>query len=148
MNLQEYLDSMNITKYHLSRISGVPKTTITDICSGKSDIEKCSTKTVMLLAKALNLTMEELIDIASPYDENGMPKDKSYLECGLPEFLRDSIKAMSEAWEKLDNGEKYLRWDCDYCTLQSDINNAEVNLVISSEQAWYLREKYLRIERV
>lgn len=148
MNLQEYLDSMNITKYHLSRISGVPKTTITDICSGKSDIEKCSARTVMLLAKALNLTMEELIDIASPYDETGMPKDKSYLECGLPEFLLDSIKAMQEAWEKLDNGEKYLRWDCDYCTLQSDINNAEVNLVISSEQAWYLREKYLRIERV
>lgn len=61
MNLQEYLDSMNITKYHLSRISGVPKTTITDICSGKSDIEKCSARTVMLLVKALNLTMEELI---------------------------------------------------------------------------------------
>lgn len=85
---------------------------------------------------------------ADRHDKDGMPKDKSYLECGLPEYLLDSIKAMSEAWEKLDNGEKYLRWDCDYCTLQSDINNAEVNLVISSEQAWYLREKYLRIERV
>ena len=26
------------------------------------------------------------------------------------------------------------------------INNAEVNQVISSEQAWYLRERYLRME--
>ncbi|MCC8097954.1 MAG: hypothetical protein LIO44_05255 [Eubacterium sp.] len=73
--------------------------------------------------------------------------DKDYLECGLPEFLKDSIKAMEEAWAKLDRGEKYMRWDCDFCNLQTDINNAEVNQVISSEQAWYLREKYLGIER-
>ena len=34
-----------------------------------------------------------------------------------------------------------------YLADDTDINNAEVNQVISSEQAWYLREKYLRIER-
>lgn len=55
---------------------------------------------------------------------------------------------MIAAWQKLDAGEEYLRWDCDYCSLQSDINNAEVNQLISSEQAWYLREKYLGMERV
>ena len=55
---------------------------------------------------------------------------------------------MIEAWRKVDSGEKYLRWDCDFCNLQSDINSAEVNQMISTEQAWYLREKYLRIERV
>ena len=48
--------------------------------------------------------------------------------------------------DQLDRGEKDLRWDCDYCNLQTDINNAEVNQVISSEQAWYLRERYLRME--
>ena len=85
---------------------------------------------------------------ASAYDEAGLPKDKSYLECGLPEFLEVSIRAMEEAWEKLDSGIEYLRWDCDYCNLQTDINNAEVNQIISTEQAWFLREKYLRIERV
>ncbi|MFR1773448.1 MAG: hypothetical protein ACLSW7_13950 [Acutalibacteraceae bacterium] len=55
---------------------------------------------------------------------------------------------MDAAWKKLDNGEKYLRWDCDYCNLQSDINIAETNGQISTEQAWYLREKYLRMERI
>lgn len=79
--------------------------------------------------------------------ETGLPADHSYLECGLPQFLQESIQAMAEAWRKLDAGEEYLRWDCDYCNLQSDINNAEVNLLISTEQAWYLREKYLRMER-
>lgn len=80
--------------------------------------------------------------------ENGLPKNKEYLECGLPDFLQASVHAMAEAWRKLDSGAVYLRWDCDYCNLQSDINNAEVNQLISTEQAWFLREKYLRLERI
>ena len=89
------------------------------------------------------------MESSSLYDEQtGLPKDRAYLECGLPDFLLDSIRAMEAAWEKLDSGEEYLRWDCDFCNLQTDINNAEVNGGISSEQAWYLREKYLRMERV
>lgn len=84
----------------------------------------------------------------SEYDENGLPKDKEYFECGLPPFLQDSIDAMKAAWEKVDNHEEYWHWDCDFCDLQSSINIAEVEGMISSEQAWYLREKYLRIERV
>jgi hypothetical protein len=91
---------------------------------------------------------EDVTALSSPYDiETGLPKDKSYLERGLPPFLQESIHAMAAAWEKINNGEDYLHWDCDYCSLQSDINSAEVNLIISSEQAWYLREKYLGLER-
>ena len=66
---------------------------------------------------------------------------------GLPPLLRESVDAMIAAWEKLDRGEVYLHWDCDFCNLQADINCAEVDQVISSEQAQYLREKYLRIEK-
>ncbi len=92
--------------------------------------------------------MEQRRELSSFYDdETGLPKDKSYLECGLPEFLLESIQAMKIAWEKLDRNETYLHWDCDYCRLQSDINIAEVDQTISTEQAWYLREKYLGLER-
>ena len=45
----------------------------------------------------------------------GLPADRSYLECGLPDFLRESIAQMQAAWDRLDRGEKDLRWDCDYC---------------------------------
>lgn len=149
MDLQTYLDQNKITKYHLSQVSGVPKTTIMDICAGRSDISRCSAKTVQQLAKALKITMEDVMGFGTTYDsETGLPKDSSYLECGLPGFLQESIQAMKAAWRKLDRGEEYLRWDCDFCSLQTDINNAEVNQMISSEQAWYLREKYLRLERV
>lgn len=147
MDLQTFLDQKKISKYHLSKISGIPKTTIMDICAGRSNIERCSAKTVKQLAKALDCSMEEIMALSSPYDEKGLPKDRSYLECGLPEFLQDSIRAMVDAWDKLDSGQEYFRWDCDYCNLQTDINNAEVNLLISTEQAWFLREKYLRIRR-
>lgn len=40
MNLQTLLDQKDMTKYHLSKISGVPKTTIMDICAGRSSIER------------------------------------------------------------------------------------------------------------
>ena len=147
MNLQDFLEQRHMSKYQLSKISGIPKTTIMDICTGKSDIERCSAKTIYQLAKALNCSMEDIMMLASSYDERGLPKDKNYLECGLPEFLQVSISAMIDAWYKLDSGQEYLRWDCDYCNLQSDINSAEVNQLISTEQAWFLREKYLRMER-
>ncbi|MFR2372830.1 MAG: helix-turn-helix domain-containing protein [Anaerobutyricum sp.] len=148
MDLQGYLDQRHITKYRLSQLSGIPSTTIIDICSGKSDIGRCSAKTVMQIAKALGCSMEDIMSLASPYDDKtGLPKDKSYLEHGLPVFLLESVRQMDAAWKKLDNGEQYLRWDCDYCNLQSDINIAETGGQISTEQAWYLREKYLRMER-
>ncbi len=61
-------------------------------------------------------------------------KMESYLERGLPPFLMESITSMKAAWKKLDSGKPYLRWDCDYCNLQTDINNAEVNQIINSER--------------
>ena len=87
MDLQTLLEQRNISKYQLSKISGVPKTTIMDICAGRSNVERCSAKTVRQIATALNCTMEELMELSAPsYDEAGHPTDRSYLECGLPEF--------------------------------------------------------------
>lgn len=65
-----------------------------------------------------------------------MNESKKYLECNLPEWLQESIQ------NYLDNYETSL-WDCYYCELQSDINVCEVENLITSEQANYLRQKYL-----
>lgn len=146
MDLQSFLNSRNMSKYQLSKISGVPKTTIMDICAGRSEISRCSAGTVQRLAKALDCTMESMMEL-SVSNVSGQPKDDGYLEYGLPAWLRESVSVMQKAWSKLDAGEKYIRWDCDFCNLQTDINNAEVNELISAEQAWYLRKKYLRMER-
>lgn len=151
MNLQDYLDSQKITKYRLSKLSGVPKTTVADICAGKSSLRKCSAYTVQQLAKALGCTMEYLMsldDAGTGYDrETGLPKSRDYLECGLPPYLKTSVENMTASWKKLDSGEEDLHWDLNWCELNADINAAEVEQEISSEQAWYLREKYLRMKR-
>lgn len=151
MNLQEYIDSRNITKYHLSKISGVPKTTVLDICSGKSAIHKCSARTVQLLAKALGCTMEYIMSLdttINTYDsETGLPTNKVYLERNLPPYLQSSLENMISSWQIIDNGGKDYHWDLNWSELNADINSAEVGNEISSEQAWYLRETYLRMKR-
>lgn len=148
MNLQTYLSNLNMTMYRLSKLSGIPKTTVIDICSGKSSIEGCNAKTVYALAKALGCTMEDLmqIDTAKYYPETGLPKDDSYLEKGLPAYLQKSIDAMKKSWELIDSGKKDLHWDVIWSELNADINSAEIEQEISSDSAWYLRYKYLRME--
>ena len=61
MSINELLLQKNITKYRLHKESGVPQATISDICSGKTSIEKCSAETIFRIAKVLNVSMESLI---------------------------------------------------------------------------------------
>ena len=46
MMLADLLSEQGISKYSLSKNSGVPYTTLSDICSGKTSLEKCSAETV------------------------------------------------------------------------------------------------------
>ena len=134
MSLQTMLNDKNISMYRLSQISGVPKTTVIDICSGKSSIENCNAKTVLQLSRALNCSMEDIMQAA---DSN------NHYETALPKYLKASLDNMKKAIKLKSSGQKYLRYDCDYCELQSDINTAEVSGEITPDQAWYLRSKYL-----
>lgn len=61
MSLNEILEQKNITKYRLWKESGVPQATISDICTGKTHIEKCSAETIYRIAKVLDVSMESLI---------------------------------------------------------------------------------------
>lgn len=61
MSLNEMLMQKNISKYRLWKESGVPQATISDICTGKTRIEKCSAETIYRIAKALDVPMESLI---------------------------------------------------------------------------------------
>lgn len=61
MSINEILEQKNITKYRLWKESGVPQATISDICTGKTRIEKCSAETIYRIAKVLDVSMESLI---------------------------------------------------------------------------------------
>lgn len=62
MSINEILFRKGMTKYKLAKASGVPHTTINDICNGKTKIEKCSAETLYRLSKPLGVSMEELIE--------------------------------------------------------------------------------------
>lgn len=150
MTLQILIRQKNMTMYHLSKTSGIPKTTILDICSGRSTISRCSAKTIWQIAKALDCSMEEIMMLDEPgaYDEDtGLPRDKRYLESGLPTYLQISLDNMKKSWEIEDKGGRDYHWDLYWCELNADINSAETDKIISAEQAWYLRETYLRMKK-
>lgn len=62
MYLNDILNQRNMSRYMLSKRSGVPQSTVSEICSGKAKIEKCSADTLYKISKALNVTMESLIE--------------------------------------------------------------------------------------
>ena len=64
MLINEQLEEQHMTKYRLSKDSGVPQATINDICSGKAELEKCSAGTLYRLAKALGVTIEDILESA------------------------------------------------------------------------------------
>ena len=77
----------------------------------------------------------------------GFPLDETHYECGLAKFLRESLERMKQSWTIIDRGEIDYHWDICWCELNADINSSEVNKLISSEQAWHLRYKYLRMRK-
>ena len=149
MEWQALLKQKNLSMYALSKRSGVPKTTLIDICSGKSAIGKCSGKTIQQLAHALGCCMEDVMQLqASPVSaKTGLPKDDGYLERGLPSFLQKTLDAMKLSWQIEDSGGRDPHWDIAWCDLNADINAAETEQLISHRQAEYLREKYLRMQK-
>ena len=56
------LQKHSMSKYRLSKLSGIPYATINDICSGKADIRKCSVDNVYRIAKVFRVSMEELLE--------------------------------------------------------------------------------------
>lgn len=60
--LNDLLIQKNISCYRLAKDSGIAQTTIVDICSGKTNITKCSALTLYKIAKTLNVSMESLLE--------------------------------------------------------------------------------------
>lgn len=74
--------------------------------------------------------------------------EKFEIDRTLPQFLRESIEAFQIGKEKYESGIGYSEFDMDYCDLQTDINVCEVEQMITSDEAWQLRKKYLGLQKV
>jgi transcriptional regulator with XRE-family HTH domain len=61
MQINKLLAERGITRYRLAKESGVPHSTLKDICLGKTKTENCSGETLYRLARALGVSMETLL---------------------------------------------------------------------------------------
>ena len=126
MTFADLLAYKKITVYSLSKLSGIAKTTINDIASGKTNILDCSGKTLSALSNALNISVDKLLSL-----------EEEEAKTTLPLFLNDSIKEYRKAI-RTDS----TLIDCYNDQLRSSINAAEVENMISKERANRLRNRY------
>ena len=61
MNVSEIIRRNQTSKYRVAKNSGIPYMTLNDICTGKTQLGKCSAETVYKLSKELGVSMEELL---------------------------------------------------------------------------------------
>ncbi len=128
MNVNELMEQKAVTKYRLSQSSGVPYTTVCDICNGKTKLENCSAKTVYKIAKALGVSMESLLDFT--FEERGsFDLYKSSVchrvkEMGDIDFIVDTLEEEKNSKDMLVQfGEKYPG-----VTTQSNVNEILASL--------------------
>ena len=126
MTFLDLLSEKKTTVYSLSIDSGIPRTTLTDIASGKANILECSGKTLLAISKSLNVSIEDLLSL-----------EREESKTLLPGFLLDSINEYRKAIRKDSS-----LIDCYSDQLNSSINVAEVENLISKEQANRLRSRY------
>lgn len=62
MIINDLLEKEKISRYRLSKESGVAMTTITDICNEKAELEKCAAGTLHKIAKVLGVTVDSLLE--------------------------------------------------------------------------------------
>lgn len=140
MTIQQILRDKNISRYQLSKISGIPWATLADICSGKTLLTRCSVRTLNKLSAALNIPMDQLVYVTAEKKTaaDGKPRDGSYLEKDLPGSLQ---KALDEYLQGEKDHVTYM--DCLWGELYGAINSNQWSNAITKEQADYLRRKYL-----
>lgn len=126
MTFTDFVCEKGFSSYRLSKESGIPLTTVQDIVSGKTELQDCKGRTLLLLAHTLGTTIEFLLNLES-----------EELGCNIPEFLTEAIREYRTSLRKKDLmlGEYSEQ-------LRSTINVAEVEHLISSETAWRLRKRY------
>ncbi len=134
MIIEQLLKRKNMTKYRLSVESGVPHATLSDLCCGKTKLEKCSAETVYRLATTLDVTVELLLEDRI----RELERLRAY-EHALPAYLQHDLDAYKEGLKQSSN-----LLDCLWSELYASINIAEIDDgAITPEHADYLRKKYL-----
>ena len=131
MKFNELLKQKGYSIYKISKNCNIAFSTLFDIYTGKSKIFDCRGRILYKLATFLDISIEDLLFLEQE-------KYNISFEEELPLFLSECLNNIKRYRNKKDNF-----YDCYSDELNSSINVAEIENLISKEQANYLREKYL-----
>lgn len=135
MIIEILMEKKKMSKYQLSKEAGVPYSTLSDICSEKTRLDRCSAETVYKLAKVLGESMDDLMRWALEEKELELE-----YEHNLPPYLQKDLDAYKEGMKN----KKCTIMDCLWGELYGSINSAQIDDgAITAEHANYLRKKYL-----
>ncbi len=87
MTVNDIVKQQGMSKYSLSKKSGIPWAKLSDICSGKTSIPKCSVATLKKLAIGLKMSFKEVSNLEDGKigtDTNDKPQEKTYLNITCP----------------------------------------------------------------
>ena len=130
MRLSAILNEKKISTYQCSRQSSIPYTTLLELVKGKTSIEKCSAETVFRLAKALDMTMDELYtQLHSSEARAAFETFKSNVchavkEKGDLDFIIDTLRGdeVGKYWERQWYPEAYYTLAMlDYLSRENDV---------------------------
>lgn len=75
--INNYLHNNHMTKYQFAKECGLPYGTFNDICTGKTDVLKCTGETLLKIAKTIGCTVDDLLNnrlTSSSYNLNNIKK--------------------------------------------------------------------------
>ena len=128
MKLNDLLEQKAMTKYKLSKISRVPFTTISEMTTGKSKIKNCTGETLYRLAKALDVTVEDLLADSMEYRQSFETYKSNVChlvkDMGDIEFIIDTLESdkIRKLYEKRWYPESlYLLAMVDYLCRENDL---------------------------
>ena len=85
--LNQLMRSQRLTKAELSRKSGIPETTLRDLLSGSVRLENCKAGTILRLARAFHVSVEELLmhggEYPAEHRAQSVPEDEQTALCAL-----------------------------------------------------------------
>lgn len=156
MSLQALLETRGISKYRLSKMSGVPKTVILDICSGKSLLENCTAKTVCRIASALDCSVESLVSMSSVDNKacdsekliiaESSDSEKSIKALGIDFHIDKSLKNDLYALiEGIQNDVSYI--DCLRDQLLSGVHASYNAGLLTADQAKFIEQNFVFSDR-
>ena len=128
MDINDILKQKNITKYRLSKVSGVPFTTISEVTTGKTKIKNCTGDTLYRLAKALDVPMEDLLADSMEYRPSfeifksnicHMVKDMGDIDFVIDTLESDKIRKLYQ--RKWYPESLYLLAMLDYLSRENDL---------------------------